>query len=161
MLDALKFTESPLGVRICVAVILTAIYLLSLYLLLFIPKTEKLTPLSVSMLVTDHQIHINNLGKESFELWGTKFNAATVALEKEAVVVPTLPYNYHLPAESMEKEVLTKLGSNGNGRFSFFLFVKDFSGNKLTLECGMWAIVKDGKLTIETQMRPQRNGWEI
>jgi hypothetical protein len=124
----------------------------------FAPEPE---PPSVAFIYANHRIEVNNLGRKDLRLWGTKLAQGPVSMEDRATIVPIQPFNYHINADSFEREVLSKFGPNGEVRVPFSIFVSDEGGNKWTITCELWVIIKSNQLTVETRDLGATKGWGI
>jgi hypothetical protein len=157
-----KIHRGSMFPRVVCGLIITAIFL-SIGVRVFWSSRPEVTAIerqvSVAFLFKNHQIEINNLGKTGLELWGTKLDKGQLAIETSPIIIPVQPFNYHIKADTLEKELYDKIGQNGEMRFPFYIFVKDTAGRKYTVECGMWAVIKQGELTLETQGHPPVEGW--
>lgn len=81
-------------------------------------------------------------------------------MEQQPTIVPIQPFNYHINADSFEREVLTKFGPDGEVRAPFHIFVSDESGLKWTVTCELWAVVKNNQLTVETRNLGSKKEWD-
>ena len=82
-------------------------------------------------------------------------------MEARPTVIPTAPFNYHIDADSLEEEALTKFGPNGETRTHLLIFSSDDEAtNKWTLTCELWIVIKNGELTVETRNLGYEAGWE-
>jgi hypothetical protein len=115
---------------------------------------------SVVFLYRDHRIEINNMGKEEIRLWGTKLDAGPITMDKPTTV-PIQPFNYHINAQSFEKEVTAKIGPNGELRPKFYIFVSDHARSKWTVTCELWTVIANGQMTVETRNLGVEAGWKL
>jgi hypothetical protein len=114
------------------------------------PTTPPEVP-SLVFLYRDHRIEVNNMSKRELVMSGSKLGDGPISMDKESTVLPVQPYNYHINADSYEREVLLKFGPNGNLRTLYHLFLSDSGGHKWTVTCELWAVIRNGELTVETR----------
>lgn len=125
-----------------------------------VPRMPTLQSPSVVFLYRDHHIEINNMGNKEFQLWGTKLDSGPIAFDK-ATTVPIQPFNYHIDANPFEKEVSAKVGLNGELRPKFYIFISDSSGDKWTVTCELWTVIRDGEISVETRNLGTESGWGL
>ncbi len=95
---------------------------------------------------------IFNRGKTNIFLWGTKVNAGVKTIERQPrVITPTPDSFYYLKMEEMEKDILAKLGPNGESRVPFEAYFENAKSQRYIAKFLWWVVVADNKITIHTQ----------
>jgi hypothetical protein len=100
------------------------------------------------------------MGNKEFQLWGTKLDSGPISFDKPTTV-RIQPFNHHIEAIPFEKEVSEKVGQNGELRPKFYIFISDSSGDKWTVTCELWTVIKNGAMSVETRNLGVEGGWGL
>jgi hypothetical protein len=96
------------------------------------------------------RIHIFNRGKTTIRVWGDQYGDGNARIEKTPMAIPP-GGSYDIFSEVMEKFILGQIGANGEARVPFELYLTTEDEKKHVVLCTFWEVVKDSKLTINTQ----------
>jgi hypothetical protein len=96
------------------------------------------------------RLHIFNKGKTTIRIWGDKYGSDKAIMEATPMAIPPTGA-YDLFSEKMEKLILAQIGDNGEARVPFELYLSTEDEKKHVVLCTFWEVVKDSKLTINTQ----------
>lgn len=96
------------------------------------------------------RVHIFNRGKTTIRIWGDKYGNENARIEKTPMAIPPSG-SYDLFSEALEKLILGQIGANGEARVPFELYLTTEDEKKHVVLCTFWEVVKDSKLTINTQ----------
>jgi hypothetical protein len=110
--------------------------------------------LSVAAEVTYDQstkrLNIFNRGRENIWLWGDKLGSGPKTVEKEGrLIVPG--GSYYIFADTFEREVLEKVGHDGETQVPFQLLGKDAADRPFVVDLVLFVQVRDGAVTVHTQ----------
>jgi hypothetical protein len=98
----------------------------------------------------EKKLNIFNKGRENIWLWGNKLDSGPKSIDKEGRLVTPGGF-YYVLAASMEKEVLEKVGTNGELRVPFDVYLKDGLRRPYIAKVILFIQVAEGKLTVHTQ----------
>jgi hypothetical protein len=98
----------------------------------------------------EKKLNVFNKGRENIWLWGNKLDSGPKSIEKEGRLITPGGF-YYVLAASMEKEVLEKVGTNGELRVPFDVYLKDGLQRPYIAKVILFIQVAEGKLAVHTQ----------
>jgi hypothetical protein len=113
----------------------------------------------VLLIFEQRRIEIHNPGPHTLYLYGGAYGDVKVKLEKDPprVIVPGA--FYYLFAGELEDGMRSHLQNDQTGRDTFHAFVKTEEGKRYTIRGLLIGAMKDGTLTVNTQVLPTVTGW--
>jgi hypothetical protein len=94
-------------------------------------------------------VNFINHGWANMYLWGDKLDDGPKSLDDPRTITPS--GSYHIWADKVAEEIKSKIGSKGELKVSFHVYVSTEDGRKHILKYLLWATIRDGVFRIETQ----------
>jgi hypothetical protein len=98
----------------------------------------------------EKKLYIFNKGRENIWLWGSKLGSNPKFIDQERRLIAP-GSSYYVLAANMEKEVLEKVGTRGELRVPFDVYLKDGRHRPYIARVILFIQVAEGKLTVHTQ----------
>jgi hypothetical protein len=105
---------------------------------------------SVALAYYNHRFNIENHGKSDLLLWGNRIDNGPKSIDAPRIIAPGS--SYYIIADPFEREVLQKIGDNGDARTAFELYLSNKHEQRYLARFELWIVIKEKQITVHTQM---------
>ncbi len=99
----------------------------------------------------DNRLTVYNQGQTNVYFWGDKVGDDPKDIENDPRIIPQNSF-YYLYADLLDKWLHDHYGNEADVRVPFHLFLTNEIKKKYVLTFSFWVRIKDGKISIDTQL---------